>query len=153
MPVTGTLFSDVFDVFMTLQTDYRLITLYGSSLVDFETYLSGFLIQAVDDFSYTCDQDLTYTLSTKQFSLTLTQKNINILAKFLKKYWLEKSITDISQMNLRISDRDFSSYAESANYKEKREGYILELEKLSQILIEYGYRNTSNWDVLNAINS
>jgi hypothetical protein len=138
---------------MTLQTDYRLITLYNSSLTDFETYLSGFLIQGVDDFSYVCDQDLSYTLSTKLFTQTLTQKNLNILAKFMKKYWLEKMITDVSQMNLRIQDRDYKNFAESMNYKEKREGYILELEKLSQILIEYGYRDTSNWDVLNAINS
>ncbi len=148
----GTLFSEVIDIFMTLQTDYRLITLYQSSQSDFETYVTGFVVQAIDDFSYVCDQSLAYTLSTKTFTETLTQKNINILAKFTKKYWLEKMVSDVTQMNMRLQDKDFKNYSEAQNIKEKRDSYILELEKLSQILIEYGYRSTTNWDVLNAIN-
>lgn len=148
----GTTFSTVIDIFMTLQTDYRLITLYQSSVIDFETYVRSFLVQGVEDFSYTCDQSLAYSLTTNTFTETLSQKNINILAKFMKKYWLEKMIADVTQMNLRIQDKDFKNFSESQNIKEKRESYILELEKLSQILIEYGYRSSSNWDILNAIN-
>ena len=148
----GTPFSDIFDQFMTLQTDYRLITLFQNSQSDFETYLLGFLISAVEDFSYVCDQSLVYSVVTNQFSLDLSQKNINILAKFMKKYWLEKSINDITQMNLRISDKDFKSFSEAQNMKEKRDSYILELEKLSQTLIEYSYRSSANWDILKSIN-
>jgi len=129
-------FTDVFDLFMMLQTDYRLITLYNSSVPNFKV----------------CDQDLSYTLSTKLFTETLSQKNITILAQLVKKNWLEKSINNISQMEGKIQDSDFKFYSEANNYKERKDGLILELEKVSQKLVEYGYNNQSNWDILNAIN-
>jgi len=144
-------FTDVFDLFMMLQTDYRLITLYNSSVPNFNTYLTGFLVLAVDEFKV-CDQDLSYTLSTKLFTETLSQKNITILAQLVKKNWLEKSINNISQMEGKIQDSDFKFYSEANNYKERKDGLILELEKVSQKLVEYGYNNQSNWDILNAIN-
>jgi len=151
--MAGTLFTEVMDIFSLLQTDYRLITLYQVSPthVEYIEYLTGFLVQGIEDFSPVCDQSLAYTLSTKTFTQTLTQKNINILAKFVKKYWLEKMIDNVAQVELKVQG-DFKTFAEANNYSAKKEGYILELEKLSQILVEYGYRNQSNWDILNSIN-
>lgn len=145
-------FRTIYDIFMTLQTDYLLITLYQQSVPDFENYLQGFLVQGVEDFSYTCDQSLAYTLSTALFTETLTQKNINILAKLVKKYWMKKMIHNISQLENHVVDKDFRMSSEAMNYREKKDGYILEIEEISQILVEYGYRNSLNWDILNAIN-
>ena len=93
----GTSFSEIYDDFMTTVTDYTLITLYNASVSDFETYISAFLIKAIEDFSLKCDQDLSYSSST--FSETLSQKNIDMLALLVKQHWLEKTIDDIKQIS------------------------------------------------------
>lgn len=120
-------------------TDYRLNELYNASVSDFETYLSGFLIPAITDFK-NCNQPLSY--ATSIFTETLTEENIKILAMLMKKYWLTKEIDDITQMNLHVTDRDFRVYSESQNMREKQNRLILELENLSQSLVDYGYDNT-----------
>ncbi len=120
-------------------TDYRLNELYNASVSDFETYLSGFLIPAITDFK-NCNQSLSY--ATSIFTETLTEENIKILAMLMKKYWLTKEIDDITQMNLHVTDRDFRVYSESQNMREKQNRLILELENLSQSLVDYGYDNT-----------
>lgn len=124
---------------MMFVTDYRLNELYNASVSDFETYLSGFLIPAITDFK-NCNQSLSY--ATSIFTETLTEENIKILAMLMKKYWLTKEIDDITQMNLHVTDRDFRVYSESQNMREKQNRLILELENLSQSLIDYGYDNT-----------
>lgn len=132
-------FSTVYDQFMMIVTDYRLNELYNSSVPNFETYLSGFLIPAITDFK-NCNQSLSYSSST--FSETLTVENVKILALLMKKYWLTKEIDDITQMNLHVTDRDFRVYSESQNMREKQNRLILELENLSQLLVDYGLVNT-----------
>jgi len=124
---------------MMFVTDYRLNELYNASVSDFETYLSGFLIPAITDFK-NCNQSLSY--ATSIFTETLTEENIKILAMLMKKYWLTKEIDDITQMNLHVTDRDFRVYSESQNMREKQNRLILELENLSQSLVDYGYDNT-----------
>jgi hypothetical protein len=126
---------------MMIVTDYRLNQLYNASVSDFETYLSGFLIPAITDFKR-CNQSLSYT--SLVFSETLSQENIKILAMLMKKYWLIKEIDDITQMNLHVTDRDFRTYSESQNMREKQNRLILELEQLSQTIIDYGLENL-NW--------
>lgn len=135
----ATPFSTIYDQFMMFVTDYRLNELYNASVSDFETYLSGFLIPAITDFK-NCNQSLSY--ATSIFTETLTEENIKILAMLMKKYWLTKEIDDITQMNLHVTDRDFRVYSESQNMREKQNRLILELENLSQSLIDYGYDNT-----------
>lgn len=135
----ATPFSTIYDQFMMFVTDYRLNELYNASVSDFETYLSGFLIPAITDFK-NCNQSLSY--ATSIFTETLTEENIKILAMLMKKYWLTKEIDDITQMNLHVTDRDFRVYSESQNMREKQNRLILELENLSQSLVDYGYDNT-----------
>jgi len=138
----ATNFSDVYDQFMMLVSDYRLIELYNASTTDFETYLFGWLKPSISDFK-SCSQSLAYTGTA--FDETLTNDNIVILASFMKKYWLKKEIADITQMSLHVQDRDFKTYAESSNLREKRETYIQDLEELSQRLVDYGL-DTVDWD-------
>lgn len=135
----ATPFSTIYDQFMMFVTDYRLNELYNASVSDFETYLSGFLIPAITDFK-NCNQSLSY--ATSIFTETLSEENIKILAMLMKKYWLTKEIDDITQMNLHVTDRDFRVYSESQNMREKQNRLILELENLSQSLVDYGYDNT-----------
>jgi hypothetical protein len=139
--MTGTLFSEIYDLFMTLQEDYRLTTLYNSSITDFETYLEGWFIPAIAEFD-NCDQSLLYSGTT--FTETLTQKNINMLADLLKKRWLEHEIDDIMQMNNFLQDRDFTRHSNAQGMDAKRKRYIEQKEEISQKLVEYSLK-TNDW--------
>ena len=75
---------------------------------------------------------------------TLTDKNIVALARIMKKYWLQKEIDDITQMNLRIQDHDFKNFSEAQNMQQKRERFILEREAISQMLVDYAIQ-TNDW--------
>jgi hypothetical protein len=139
----GTSFSEIYDQFMMLVEDYRLVSLYESSSADFEAYLEGWLLPATEEFSI-CDQILDYSLTTSSFDEILTRKNITILAQLMKKYWLEKEIDDVTQMNLRIQDHDFKNFSEAQNMQQKRERFILEKESISQLLADYSIK-TMDW--------
>lgn len=140
--MTGTTFSEVYDNFTEKVKDYRLDALFNTSPTNFETYLSGFLIPAIEDFDV-CDQSLAYSTST--FTETLTPKNIDILAKLMKKRWLEKEIADVKQFNLGIFDREYKRFAESNNMLAKQKMLILEMEEISQLLTNYSLKNSINW--------
>ena len=141
--MTGTFFSEIYDNFSTLQKDYRLINLYNTSVTDYENYLSGWLLDAIQEFALYCDQSLAYTgTTTLSFTATLTQKNILSLARLMKKYWLEKEVNDVLQFRLKITDHDFKTFAEANNLQAKQKLYVETKEELSQMLVDYGYQNT-----------
>lgn len=135
---------EIFDLFMLTITDYRLNHLFDSSEEDFENYLSGFLEFAIVDFSM-CDQDLNYDTLTKTFSDTLTRENKVILATLMTKYWLEKLVNDITQLNLHITDRDFKVASEAMNLREKTIRLNNVKETCSQMLVDYAYKH-NDWN-------
>jgi hypothetical protein len=138
----GTTSSEVYDLFLMTVTDYRLITLYNTSSTDFENYLQAWLLFAINDFSV-CDQDLTYDTVTKTFSSTLSSANMVILATLMMKYWLQKLVNDVTQMNLHITDRDFKVASEAQNLREKQAAFSLVKEQCSQLLNDYAYKRVS----------
>ena len=138
----GTPFSTVYDFFMMLVTDYKLNNLYTASVIDFETFLSAWLLLAIADF-INCNQSLAFTSTT--FDEDLTQDNIKLLAQLMKKYWLEKEIDNITQMNLHVTDKDFKVYAEANNMTAKQKRLILDKEELSQLLVDYSINSPSLW--------
>lgn len=142
----GTKFESIFDQFMSLQQDYRLIALFQSSVQDFELYLQGWLIPSIVEFQdVPCNQSLAYDLDTKTFTEDLTLQNQIILARLMKKYWLTKEVNDISQMRNFIQDRDFTTHSAAQNLKEKRDLLIATEEEISKLLVSYGYKHIS-WD-------
>ena len=138
---TGTSFSEIFDSFLLLVNDYKLINLYESSEVDFETYLSGWILYAIQDFSV-CDQSLAYTLSSKSFTETLTIENQLLLARMMVKYWLSKEVQDVTQMSIHLQDKDFKTFSEAANLTAKSNHLNAVKEDISQALVDYGLRKT-----------
>lgn len=138
----GTQFAEIYDNFMITIDDYRLVTLFNTSEVDFQTYLSAWLIQSIPEFT-NCNQSLTYTNS--EFSQTLSQLNINILVLLMKKKWFEKELENILQMTNMVQDRDFKMYSQAQNMKEKRERLITLQEEVSQKLVDYGLNNSIDW--------
>jgi len=146
----GTTFSEIYDRFMMLCQDYRLITLFQTSKEDFETYLFAWLENAIFDFS-ACNQGLSFDTLTNTFDETLTLDNILILANLMIKFWMMKNVLDITQMNLHVVDRDFKVFSEAQNLKEKQAALNMQTERCSQMLIDYSYR-TSNMDWSNWLN-
>jgi len=145
---TGTSLSDIYDLFMVTITDYRLITLFNESQVDFETFLQAWLKFAINDF-YCCDQDLTFDETTNTFTLVLTTPNQVVLATLMMKYWLQKLVNDVTQMNLHVMDRDFKVASEAANLKEKIVALNVAKEQCSQLLNDYSYKRVDWADWLN----
>lgn len=141
--MSGTPLSEVYDLFMQTVTDYRLIDLFNTSEPDFENYLQSWLEFSIADFK-DCNQDLNFDDNAKLFPVVLTRENKIILATLMMKYWMQKNVNDITQMNLHVTDRDFKIASESANLKEKISALNVIKEQCSQLLVDYGYRN-NNW--------
>jgi hypothetical protein len=138
--------TEIFDLFMLQQRDYRLTSLYsnsGSSVLN--TYLEGFLLFAITKFVPLCTQDLAYDTTTQSFSSTLTMEHKLILAQIMVLYWLEQEVHDISQMRMTIQDKDFKHYSEAQNLTAKKDLLNIKKEEISQLLSEYGYRNSISW--------
>jgi hypothetical protein len=142
----NTTLKEIYDLFMMTITDYRLIDLYNTSEEDFENYLEAWLIFAIAEFSM-CDQNLNFDEYTKEFPVELCRENKTILATLMMKYWLQKVVNDITQMNLHITDRDFKVASEAQNLREKSAHLNVVKEQCSQLLSDYEYSrvNWSNW--------
>lgn len=144
--------SAISDLFMTRVKDYRLDAIYtASGSTTFNEYLEPWILDAVSDFEDFCDQDLTYVVSGSAtegyFVQDLNQKNKLMISKLMTKYWLGKSIRDVLQFNLVVSDRDFKTFSAAQNLRSKQDYYNSLQEELSQDLINYAYKRNdwSNW--------
>lgn len=138
--MAGTEFSEIYDLFMMLQTDYRLTALYTSSQANFETYLEPWLLFSIVEFDV-CGQSLAYSSTT--FTETLTLENKTILSQIMIKYWLMQEIQNILQMDNLIQDHDFKVFAQANNLKSKQDYYNIKCEEISKILTSYGYKYNS----------
>lgn len=141
----GSKFSEIFDLFMVQVKDWRLQNLYESSTLDFEVYLSGFLMLSIPQFEEVCNQNLAHNEETKEFTETLTLDNKTILSKLMVEKWLEKEVQDVNQMNLHLQDRDFKVYSESQNLKEKSLHLDKTKEYNSQTMTVYSYSKSTDW--------
>lgn len=139
--MANTSLNEVYDLFMQQITDYRLIDLFDTSELDFENYLQGFLEFAIVDFN-NCNQSLDFDDATKEFPVILTRVNKVILATLMMKFWMQKNVNDITQMNLHVTDRDFKVASEALNIREKVAQLNAVKEQCSQLLIDYGYAKT-----------
>jgi hypothetical protein len=139
----GTTFSEIYDNFSMKIKDYRLDALYDASPTNYETYLSAFLLDSIEEFSPICDQSLAN--ATSIFTETLTQKNIRILTLLMTKGWLLKEINDVRQMSIHIQDKDFRTFSESQNMREKQNKYNNLREELSQEFVNYKLNDNSLW--------
>lgn len=148
----GTSFTEVFDNFMLSVDDYTLTILFQTSPENLTTFLTGWLKPAVVDFSIICDQDLSYNLTTKTFENTLTIKNISMLAKILKQYWLQRTIDNVTQFR-NLIQTDFKTFSAAQNYKTMQDRGVLMDEVVSQLLVEYSLEKESTWDFLRSINN
>ena len=143
----ATTLDQIADLFLAKIQDYKITTLFqtsGSQAVN--TYVEPWLLDSIDDFSLICDQTLSYSRSTQAFSLDLSQKNQNVLSRLMQKYWLEKEVYNIIQMQNHLQDKDFKTYS-AANNLEKKLNLLDEVyEKADQLLTRYSLNYTIDWD-------
>jgi len=150
--MAGTSIVEIIDLFSALQADYRLISLYDTSgSVAFTTYQEPWLLHSIDEFAPICNQSLAYSTTTQEFTETLNQENKDILADLMIKYWLEKLIQDVLQMNNNITDHDFKMFSQAQNLKAKQDWYNSKKEDLDQRLSKYAYRHFDWTDWFNQI--
>lgn len=148
----GTSLSEVYDVFMMTITDYRLIELFNTSVPDFENYLQVWLDFAIVDFKV-CDQNLNYDDTTNEFPAELSRDNKVVLSTLMMRYWLQKAVNDVTQMNLHITDRDFKMASEAQNLREKVNHLNIVKEQCSQLLQDYSYKRNDWTDWYNQLYS
>jgi hypothetical protein len=147
--MSNTTFVDIYDLFLQLISDYRLTALYtddvANSTSNLDTLLESWLMLAIPDFENVCTQDLEdRTDASETFDIVLTTENKTILAQIMVKYWLTREVNDILQMRLKVQDKDFHTYSENANLKEKSAWLSKVKEEISQRLVDYGYKN-ADW--------
>jgi hypothetical protein len=146
----ATTLSEVVDLFLTRVNDYRLTAIYTTSgSFTLSTYVEPWLLDSIVEFSV-CNQSLNYVSSSGStvegyFTEDLSLKNKIILSQIMVKYWLQKLVQDVLQMNNNVQDHDFKTFAQSSNLKAKQDYLNSKKEEISQILVDYGYDN-NDWD-------
>jgi len=147
----ATTLSNVVDLFMTKVNDYRLMAIYTTSgSAALSQYTEPWLMNAIVEFDV-CTPPLVYTESTSTedgyFSDDLTLENKMILAEIMVKYWLQKTVQDILQMNAFINDHDYKTHSAAQNLESKRQYYNMKCEEVSQMITryEYKYNDWTTW--------
>ena len=137
----ATLYSEVFDLFMSSIASYELDNLFNSSVANFETRLTGWLINAIPNFDG-CLKDLEdRNDNTKQFTATLNTDEKVILSNLMIVEFLKKEVNDIRQMRQKLGDPTFKAYSEANNLKE-RVNLLNTMNDLVQTQItRYQYKN------------
>lgn len=143
-----TLFSDIYDLFLSGVSDYKINELFAVSTTDAETYLQGFLMKAIPKFNH-CKQDLTYILTTDAYFVsTLSLSEQNILSDWMQIQWFNKEINDVTQFQLHLNNTDFRHYAESQNLKAKSDRVNELREIVNQDMTDYSlkYIDWNSWE-------
>ncbi len=139
-----TSYSEIYDLFTMISDDYELNELYGKSENAFLSYLQGFLVFAISDFSR-CKKDLSKRDNTTQmFEFDLSDLEKTILAKLMAKYWFKKKIQDVTQFQGKLNDKDFKTHSEAQNLTAKMNYYNMINEEADLDINKYLYDN-STW--------
>jgi hypothetical protein len=142
-----TAYTEIYDLFLMTAKDYKLDELYNSSVEDFTTYIQGFLIYAIADFT-SCKKDLELRDDESgEFSVDLTTKEKIILAKLMVMAWLKSQMQNVTQFQLNLTDKDFKHHSEAQNLSAKRDYYANLREEVNQDMVDYGYKdlNIETW--------
>ena len=113
----STAFDTIEDLALITIRDYRIDALASDATV-LQTYLDGFLIKAVPNFTE-CVNDLTYDTTARTFTSTFTNLEIEILANLMEIEWFKNDVQDITQVNLHLMNKEFKLNSENENLKQK----------------------------------
>lgn len=147
----GTPFVFVYDRFTTLITDYKLDNLYLKDKNSFNEFLRGFLLNSIDmfdgcltnlDYSSLVEKDANNNdVTNYYFNASLKSKEVYILCLGLMIAWYQKDINDVTQFRLHLNTKNFKTYSENANLKQKSELLDKMKEDLSNNINNYQLSN------------
>lgn len=112
----STLYTDVYDVFLSKVTDYSFINLNQQGLL--EDVLFKYLEFAVIEFEDNCRNSLEFDDVNKCFVDDLTRQEKDILATYMILNYLDTKILDVKNMEQIITDADFKIYSQANHLKE-----------------------------------
>lgn len=132
-----TSFDVIEDLALIVVNDYRLTKLYNQSEENFRTYLDGFLMKAIPEFT-TCRNSLEYDTTERQFTADLTTSEQNILADLLVIQWYAKDNQTYALYRQHLQNSgSFKNHSEAQNLKENSV-YLDKLrEQLGRQLLAY----------------
>lgn len=139
-------FSEIIDLALANIQDYKLNNLYTSDPDSFETITNAFLIRGVPLF-YNCKTPLTYDKTTQEFTNTLSQLEISILADLWVYEWFEWHVQNVTQFENSMTPSDYKHHSKAENLKQKSEYLDKIREKFNQKMVDYSLLNTdwSTW--------
>ena len=137
-----TTFSEIYHLFLNYIQDYTIRNLFRTNLEVADDMMRTFLVMAVTKF-YNCVKDIkSLDIENSKFVCNLDIEEKNILAEWMVVNWMERTVNDITQMNLLLNDNDFKHYSEESNLKQKSERLDRIREKVSQDMVVYGLYHT-----------
>ena len=137
--------SEIIDLFMTLNTDYRLLKIFEMDEDAFTNYVQAWLILSLALFNDYRSPSLSIDSTTNEFNEELSYKDKTILAQLMVRFWLEKEVNDILAMRNLIQDHDFKTHSAAANLDAKRNLLNQKIEETNKLLISYSYKEI-DWD-------
>lgn len=135
-----TSFNEIEDLALILIQDYRIDNLAQTDYATFQTFMDGLLVRAIPRFTK-CVQDLSYNLATREFNATYTNLEQEILAEYVAICWMAEITQNITQMNAKLSNKEFKSYSEAENLKQKSEYLDHMRENVKQLTSDYEINN------------
>lgn len=137
--------SEIIDLFMTLNTDYRLLKIFEMDEDAFTNYVEAWLFLGLALFNDYRTPPLEIDSDTSEFNDTLTYKDKTVLAQLMIRFWLEKEVNDVLAMRNLIQDHDFKTHSAAANLDAKRNLLNQKIEETNKLLIDYSYKEL-DWD-------
>lgn len=143
----GTRFDEVYSYALTVIKDYQLDKLAKDNFDAFLLYWENILITVIPDFDG-CLKSLDYEYLIEQpttegekkipcFKETLDIKEKSILGKLMVIGWFTGKVQDVIQFQGKLSTRDFKTFSEANNLKEKNNYLNGLIEKYEQEVTDY----------------
>jgi len=101
-----TTFSEIYHLFLNYIQDYTIRNLFRTNLEVADDMMRTFLVMAVTKF-YNCVKDIkSLDIENSKFVCNLDIEEQNIIAEWMVVNWMERTVNDITQMNLLLNDND-----------------------------------------------
>ena len=101
-----TTFSEIYHLFLNYIQDYTIRNLFQTNIAIADDMMQTFLVMAVTKF-YNCTKDIkSLDIANARFLSVLDIEEQNIIAEWMVVNWMERTVNDITHMNLLLNDND-----------------------------------------------
>lgn len=138
MDTQDTLYSDIYQHFLTKIEDHKLHSLEDE---DLEEILEKYLIASIPKFKY-CNKDLSNRDSVlKKFNFELTLEEQEIISLIMIVQWLSPQIYSQELLKEKFKTREFNFFSSSQLLKEMQTLKLNSLKELNEMMTLYYYTN------------